>query len=109
MRTSILKTEFKIGTKVILHFILDKGKTNRAIEIHLRDNQKDITIGNDSKQLLIGIFLSKKTQLNYDIINKIQSRLNLFFADEIGLQGLEPLSDPLPPTIQPEPQLTLNL
>ena len=103
------KTEFKIGTKVILHFILDKGKTNRAIEIHLRDNQKDITIGNDSKQLLIGIFLSKKTQLNYDIINKIQSRLNLFFADEIGLQGLEPLSDPLPPTIQPEPQLTLNL
>ncbi|BCZ16074.1 HD domain-containing protein [Acinetobacter baumannii] len=106
---NILKTEFKIGTKVILHFILDKGKTNRAIEIHLRDNQKDITIGNDSKQLLIGIFLSKKNQLNYDIINKIQSRLNLFFADEIGLQGLEPLSDPLPPTIQPEPQLTLNL
>ena len=58
-----------------------------------------------------GMFMQEyaKNQLNYDIINKIQSRLNLFFADEIGLQGLEPLSDPLPPTIQPEPQLTLNL
>lgn len=105
----ILKNEFKIGTKVILHFILDKGKTNRAIKVNLRENQKNITIGNNSNQLLIGIFLSKKNQLNYDIIQKIEFRLNHFFADEVGLQDLQPLSDPLPPNIQPQPQLTLNL
>lgn len=106
---NILKTEFRIGTKVILHFILDKGKTNRAIQVNLRENQKDITIGNNSNQLLIGIFLSKKNQLNYDIIQEIESRLNSFFADEVGLQGLKPLNDPLPSDIQPQPQLTLNL
>lgn len=106
---NILKNEFKIGTKVILHFILDKGKTNRAIKVKLRENQKNITIGNNSNQLLIGIFLSKKNQLNYDIIQKIEFRLNHFFADEVGLQDLQPLSDPLPPNIQPQPQLTLNL
>ena len=107
--SKILKNEFKIGTKVILHFILDKGKTNRAIKINLRGNPKEITIGKNSNQLLIGIFLSKKNQLTYDTIQKIDTRLNLFFTDEIRLQGLQPLSDPLPPNIQPQPQLTLNL
>lgn len=107
--SKILKNEFKIGTKIILHFILDKGKTNRAIQINLRGNPKEITIGKNSNQLLIGIFLSKKNQLTYDIIQKIETRLNHFFTDEIRLQGLQPLSDPLPPNIQPQPQLTLNL
>lgn len=46
------------GTKPLIHFILDKNKTERSVSILLSDHNKVVTIGNNSERLLSGIFIS---------------------------------------------------
>jgi len=46
------------GTQVLIHFILDINKIERAVEVTLKDTLKQIEVGQNSRSLLIGVFTS---------------------------------------------------
>lgn len=46
------------GTKPLIHFILDKNKTERSVSILLSESKKILKIGKNSERLLSGIFIS---------------------------------------------------
>lgn len=78
---------------LIVHYILDHGKTDRAIEVCMRDKGNIVTLGADSDRLLIGVFSSRP-------IEKAGARSGLHAEilralDRLGLAQVKRLSDPL--------------
>jgi len=87
----IIKKYYSASTNCIFFPILDNKKTERAIDIIVRESNKVRTIGNNSEQLLIGIFLSTKIRNNY--VKKIKNEIYNLLRNE-GILNIKELSDP---------------
>lgn len=87
------KKELNTNLKIILHFILDKGKTRRAVSIRVKESGQIQTIGESSKSLLIGVFLSKNNLSEKNsllLISHFYGMLN-----NMGLMDISEISDPM--------------
>lgn len=87
----VIKKDFGVSVNCIFLPILDNKKTERAIEIIIRENNKIETIGNNSAQILIGIFLSSKlTNMQEKAIKK-----NIFhILNNEDISNIKELTDP---------------
>lgn len=56
----VAQTQFGMRTKILVHFIADKGKTTRAVPVVLREAGVSKVIGLDSNRMLVGVFSSKE-------------------------------------------------
>lgn len=80
------------GRDVLLHTIRDYRKTDRAVPIVVKETNEHLTVGNDSRTLLIGIFLStpptmrEKKELREIALKALKSQ---------GLQDFEDIVDPM--------------
>ena len=45
-------------TPVLVHFIRDQGRTDRAVRVCFRESGKSAQLGSDSSNLFVGVFLS---------------------------------------------------
>lgn len=92
------------GLKPIVHFILDKGKTDRQVSFTSEDDGKLVTLGSNSKQLLAGLFLSSAT-----ISEATRRAAGIAFRDILikkGAINLLDLDDPMKISIlQPQSHL----
>lgn len=87
------KSELGFSTKPIFHFILDYGKTERAVNVIVKETGKLISVGHNSKRMLIGVFISKSVMKETDInllTIKIKVLLNL-----VGISSMSLLQDPM--------------
>jgi hypothetical protein len=95
------------GTRVIFHVIRDKGKTERALYLQLRDDGKLHTFGVDTDEVLIGVFLSR--EIPPLTMRRGEERLRQLLALR-GARVLNPLQDPVllaPQGNRPDAQLEL--
>ena len=84
-----------MSTKAIFHMILDSGKTERAIPVEI-DDGPTMEIGQNSRSLLIGVFLSRPWSQGPRQLAQAQNELrNLLW--EVGLGETQPLPDPMGP------------
>ena len=90
-------------SEIIIHPILDVKKTQRSVTIIEEKTKKSITIGEDSKQLLIGIFIPN--EITSDVKLKKVNELIKDFLIEQGLPDISDIEDPL--TDKKEVQLDL--
>jgi HD superfamily phosphohydrolase len=99
LEASLLRLSGIKGIRVLTHYILDKGKTERAVNITTEGGAR-VTIGRNSQQLLCGLFISGSPSGS--------ERLSLARAysellSEFGVIDLQPLTDPMgeiPPSQQ---------
>lgn len=86
------KRDLKFSTRILVHYICDKRKTDRAIEVVIAETGDQQFIGNDSDVLLIGIFSS--SQLTSKRTGQALVGEALRLLNQSGLHELEPLEDP---------------
>lgn len=101
---SFAKKSLKLTIKPLIHFILDKGKTERAVDVTVQENSEVITIGRSSNALLIGFFISKSGLSASDasaLTNNLTELLQSF-----GVNSITSLEDPMGED-QCAPQLNL--
>lgn len=101
------KSKLAFPARPILHFILDHGKTERAVNVTVQETGESLTVGHSSKRILIGVFASKSVTKEADVIAltvKIKELLNFTGIDEVSS-----LEDPMgnSTTIKCNPQLQL--
>jgi len=83
--------KFKIkNPKIALHPILDNNKTERQLKIHL-DDETEVSVGEKSQDLLIGVFL-RNAEWNMYKIDKINK--NNLIIQEIINYFAQKLNDP---------------
>lgn len=80
------------GVRVLTHFILDKGKTEREVKFMSEEGGAEISIGRNSRQLLCGLFVSTPPT-ETERINLSNSYSDLLC--ERGVIGLRALEDPM--------------
>lgn len=81
------------GIRLLVHFILDKGKTERAIKVRLSDSSESIVIGHSSSRLLCGLFASHSRLNEPD-----REKLVQLFSDilkEHGIGSAVSIPDPM--------------
>lgn len=101
LEASLIRLSGARGTRVITHYILDKGKTDRAITITTEDDSR-LTIGASSQQLLCGLFISTpSTEAERTSLAKAYSDL----LSEYGVFDLRPLADPMGEKPPPQQRL----
>jgi HD superfamily phosphohydrolase len=83
--------------RVALFAIKDVGKTSRKVELRTYDDS-EISIGEDARRLLIGIFLKNidwsmtKMQQERLIESGIREDIRLFLIEKLGLSGLSEIN-----------------
>lgn len=87
------KKTLGVNIRVILHLILDSGKTRRSVQVKVRESDAFMKIGVDSKKLLIGVFLSK-TGLPERIMNALNAKILELLALE-GVENISSIEDPM--------------
>jgi HD superfamily phosphohydrolase len=93
-----------LGCPCILHVILDRSKTDRQVALYIRDTAENIVVGEDSNEMLLGLFSSRP--LPEKIAKRGLSELRTILSDY--LEGAVPMSDPLEDPFQAvSSQLTL--
>lgn len=88
-----LKLAGSEGAKIIVHFILDKGKTQRAVKVKIRDTGEFLTVGTNSKNLLIGVFRSRGG-VSERALAALTERVQVLLAEH-GVQQVRPIEDPM--------------
>lgn len=82
----------RTGPQLLVHFILDMKKTERAIRVAVKETGSPMVIGRDTSRLLIGVFAS--TQPTVREMTNLRREANRVLAD-YGCAGIEPVEDPL--------------
>jgi uncharacterized protein len=82
----------EVGGRCIFHVILDKGKTERRINVLNRDTGMHEQLGKDTDELLIGLFVSRKT--TEPRAERIRSRV-LESLSQFGVSEVVTLPDPM--------------
>lgn len=101
LEASLIRLSGAKGVRVITHYILDKGKTDRAISITTEDDSH-LTVGASSQQLLCGLFISSaSTEAERVSLTKAYSDL----LSEYGIFDLSPLKDPMGEKSPPQQRL----
>ena len=76
-----------------MHLILDKGKTQRAVSLRLRENGEHQTLGENSKKLLIGFFVSRNSLS--DSNQRLLGKQITTMLHEYGIIDLSEIDDPM--------------
>lgn len=87
------KDKYSFKSPFLIHYILDWGKTDRAVETYIRDRRESVVVGFDSKRLLIGVFSTKhiaSAVQREGVSQKLYSML-----EQRGVGGLKNLDDPV--------------
>jgi len=87
------KKELNSRIKIIMHLILDKGKTQRAVSLKIKETGERKIVGKNSKNLLIGFFISKNSlsEKNSTLLaTQITKQLH-----EYGLWNISNINDPM--------------
>ena len=87
------KNELGINIKILTHFILDKGKTRRAVKIKLRETSEIVEIGENSRTLLIGVFLSKGGVSEANLVRLKQKISTILTQNDVN--DLADIEDPM--------------
>lgn len=87
------KSTLGVNVKILTHFILDKGKTRRSVRVKIRESSEVVDIGEDSKSLLIGVFLSK-SGLSENNLERLRQRI-LDMLSQDGVHNLSSIEDPM--------------
>lgn len=87
------KSTLGLNIRIIVHLILDKGKTCRAVQVRLKENGKLTSIGVNSENLLVGVFLSKAGLSERNMASLKQQIYNIL--KEEGLQEMSEIEDPM--------------
>lgn len=90
---SLLKDKFSERVDVLIHPILDNKKTDRSVSTIIRETEENLTIGEDSKQLLIGVFVSRVKSHGGKFM-AISALIQDFLVAE-GATNILPLKDPM--------------
>ncbi|MER8407569.1 HD domain-containing protein [Mesorhizobium sp. M1307] len=80
-----------LGSPCIFHVILDRSKTDRRVELYVRDLAEDVAIGEDSSEILMGLFSSRAPSDRIAARALVELRLVL----PEYLKDVQLLSDPL--------------
>ncbi|PSS59949.1 hypothetical protein C6558_35210 [Ensifer sp. NM-2] len=90
-RTLEAKMSQALKCQTIVHVILDRSKTDRGVNLHIRDRNEDAEIGESSNELLIGLFSSREQS------EKVNSKAAEEFQRAISeiVTESQPLADPL--------------
>ena len=83
----------KVRTRILVHYILDKKKTDRAVEVVTAETGERKILGGNSDALLVGVFSS--TELSGDRTQSDIDKEARRLFKQIGLPDLELLHDPL--------------
>jgi HD superfamily phosphohydrolase len=88
----LIKSKLSLSKEVIVHYIKDKGKTDRAVPVIIRDSNRKVTLGMNSDKTLIGIFISSEENCE----NKDQAKdlIKLFLEDDLKIT-LNYFDDPI--------------
>lgn len=89
----VIRSDLKLKTNILIHPILDSKKTSRSVEVTIRESGKKHIVGKDSKQLLIGIFLSKKVE-SITKTHKLNGLVNNYLVD-LGFTDICEINDPM--------------
>lgn len=89
----VVLRKLNVSRNVIFHVILDSAKTERAIALEI-DGRHSTVLGKNSNSLLVGIFLSKSLPEGSRVARQVHSAIR-DYVRELGLNGTEPLADPL--------------
>ena len=92
------------GLKLLVHFILDKGKTERQVAFVSEEDGGEVVVGSNSEQLLAGVFLSSS-----NISAATRRDISVAFREALGRKGaihLTSLEDPMQTATQ-QPQSPL--
>lgn len=81
------------GTPFLIHYILDKGKTERSLPVYIRDEESDTVLGGDSNKVLIGLFISQQPK-SLKAIQQIKE-IALIELKKMGFKGLKDIEDPM--------------
>ena len=87
------KVELNLTLRPIFHFILDKGKTNRAVEVVIKETKEIYKIGNNSKKLLIGVFASK-ADISIKNIEHLGIKIKNLLIN-FGVNNIKEILDPM--------------
>ncbi len=88
-----VRDTLKLNLKLLIHPILDNRKTDRSVDVVIRETKEKRRIGTDSKQLLIGVFISKELSSSDKLENL--RRLILSFLVEEGMTDISYIKDPM--------------
>ncbi len=91
-----------LSKEIIVHYIKDRAKTSREIEVTLRESGERITIGESTNKTLVGVFIDSDLDSNYEHSYFIISRL---LENRFGVT-LKRLEDPV---IKPEANRQMEL
>lgn len=91
LEAEIIRESKVKGAKIIIHFILDKGKTERAVSF-VNENGESRVIGQSSRQILCGLFVSSSTTESEkkELFNACSQLLK-----ERGIDNQVQLNDPM--------------
>ncbi len=87
--------KIKLRVNLIIHPILDSKKTDRIFDVFIRESGELKSIGVNSKQLLVGVFISsgiKSKKKSEDI-----QKLIIDFWARTGLDDIKQIEDPMLP------------
>lgn len=80
-----------LGCPCIFHVILDRSKTDRKVTLYIRDTAETVVVGEDSREMLVGLFSSRP--LSDRIVARALAELRIMLPQD--LEDAELLSDPL--------------
>jgi HD superfamily phosphohydrolase len=93
----------RAGPQILLHFILDSKKTERAIKFLVKETRAPMTLGTDVHRLLVGVFTS--SPVNSKDHASLQNE-SLRVLANYGCTDVELIDDPLAGPQKVEPQLS---
>lgn len=91
--TDLAKEKLNLRLRLVLHPILDVKKTDRALDVIVRETGSPVTIGCNSSQLLIGVFLARPVES--DQKNRNLKKLLEGFLIGQGLEDVRLIDDPM--------------
>lgn len=97
-----INTYLGASKETLVHYIKDKGKTNRRIDVVLRGTNEKVSLGASSDRTLIGVFINGGSGLSYEHSYFVIKR---FFEKRLKVP-VERLEDPI---IAPEAERQMEL
>jgi HD superfamily phosphohydrolase len=90
--------EIRIGsllkTRCVMHVIIDQAKTSRKIDLIIREDDTPVSIGVDSAELLVGLFVSR-AQNGKDKLRAQREFTEVLRSHALTFEALQdPLEDP---------------
>ncbi|WP_027161896.1 HD domain-containing protein [Mesorhizobium sp. WSM1293] len=80
-----------VGCPCIFHVILDRAKTDRKVALYIRDTAEHVVVGEDSHEMLVGLFSSRA--LSDRMATRALAELRNILRDD--LEDAQLMSDPL--------------